>query len=345
MSFPSAQMEQPVNLSMMQVFNMLPTSVQSRMPVIPFTKSLRKSVSLPALPRRSSAPPPYSDAVSTATSSSSHSSASESIFSDAESGITEVSTSTSTAASSIGYKHQPFETSLPTVMEERREQEKRLPRQFSASSFDSTNLRWSPSGIKWRYARQGAHLTGMASEEMVDSSFERRSYIDGVAYFLKACPDNLTELETDIILRSAPWLAERPRPERRVTIRRPSDRGKTFLHRGVQYSVFMMVVLMHAVWCFLLNVARFGAYYERQYNISHHIMARGTFVANAVGKHSVVLSGRISSIGDGRVGQFMSGFAAWTMDSLTSGIQDGFGDGIVKIGRQPRIQLQPWVEN
>lgn len=310
----------------MQMVNMLPSSLQSRFRVLNLG-SLRRSASL-RRSRSTSIHSIYSESASTNPSVESV------VISDAESDVTEASTSTATTArSSVDYnfKHQQFETSLTTVMEERR-----LPKTFVASSYDAG---WSPSGIKWRYARQGAHLTSQASEDRTDPAFERRSYIDGVAYFLKACPDNLTELETDIFIRSAPWLASRP-PSRGGFggfPSRPTDRGRTFLHRIVQHAVATFVVIAHAVWCFLLLVGRVGARYERQYNISQHLISHGYVVANAIGKHSVVLSGRIYAMSDGRVGQLVSAFAAWTVDSFTGGIQDGYGDGIVMIRGQPQL--------
>lgn len=177
----------------------------------------------------------------------------------------------------------------------------------------------------------GQHLTAIASEELDDPSFERRSYIDGVAYYLRACPDNLNELETDILLRSAPFLAERPRPTRRIAIRRPTDRGKTFLHRGVQQAVALAMVALHTIWCTLLLMGRMGVRYERQYNLSSQLVSHGYWFANSVGKHSVHLSAKIQKAGDGKVGQIVSGLAAWTMESFTGGLQDGYGEGIVMI--------------
>ncbi|KAF7521273.1 hypothetical protein G7054_g12492 [Neopestalotiopsis clavispora] len=35
------------------------------------------------------------------------------------------------------------------------QQQQRLPQNFDGQSHDAVDQRWSPSGIKWRYARQG----------------------------------------------------------------------------------------------------------------------------------------------------------------------------------------------
>lgn len=177
----------------------------------------------------------------------------------------------------------------------------------------------------------GAHLTSSASRELDDPSFERRSYIDGVAYYLRACPADLNELETGILLRSAPWLAEKSRPAPKVVLREPSDRGKTFLHHAVRFCVRSIVILVHALWCLLMVMARAGLRYEDQYNISSNIIAQGYRLTNALGRHSVVLSARIQKVSDGRVGKLMGGLAWWAIDSLYGGIQDGYGDGIVMI--------------
>ncbi|KAK8090574.1 hypothetical protein PG994_000079 [Apiospora phragmitis] len=179
------------------------------------------------------------------------------------------------------------------------------------------------------HAKVSQHLTAMASEELDDPTFERRSYIDGVAYYLRACPDNLNDLETDILLRSAPWLAERPQ------LRGGSQSGgSTFLHRTVRQAVALAMVALHSVWCALLMMGRVGVRYERQYNLSSQFVSHGYWFANNVGKHSVHLSARLQKAGDGKVGQIVSGLAAWTMESFTGGIQDGYGDGIVRIRGQ-----------
>jgi hypothetical protein len=167
---------------------------------------------------------------------------------------------------------------------------------------------------------------------MEDPGFERRSYIDGVAYFLRACPDNLTELETDIFLRSAPWLAE-PRAQRGMAIKRGTDRGRTFLHRAVQYIVGWLVVLAHALWYLTVVLCGIGAQYERQYNISGKIVSNGHDLVNAVGRHSVTLGEQVNAMGDSKLGQTVTGVCAWTVDSLTGGIQDGYGEGIMMVRR------------
>lgn len=355
------------------LFNMvLPEVFSSRVPSLPRLNSLRRSLSSNGHKNATSSPPPPSRRKSASTSKSSSKlsdlapsvgSASDTLISDGETDVvsyasssastTRTSMSSRSSVSGFDYTtlpplpppHQQLGPLLsPPVVEDQhlrllqgagkqRKHEDRLGPNFGAHSYDGVDCRWSPSGIKWRYARQGAHLTSSASRELDDPSFERRSYIDGVAYYLRACPDNLTELETDILLRSAPWLAEKPRPTPKLALKQPSDRGKTFLHRTVQYCVAGFVVLVHALWCSLLVIGRIGARYESQYNISSHIMSQGYMIANAVGRHSVVLSARIQKVGDGRVGQLMSGLAAWAVDSFSGGILDGYGDGIVMIRR------------
>ncbi|KAK8051572.1 hypothetical protein PG993_002957 [Apiospora rasikravindrae] len=354
------------------MFNMLvPESVSSKVSSLRM-KLPRKTASISNL-KNAPPPPPQSRRRSASTSISaaasntaagrtyaetamSASGSAESLISEAESNATTLYASSSTSSSTRTslqqyyppppqYQHYPqqqqYGAPLAPVLEEQhlklmqQAARKQMAREERlAAGGESHESRWSPSGVKWRYARQGQHLTAIASEELDDASFERRSYIDGVAYYLRACPDNLNELETDILLRSAPFLAERPRPTRRIAIRRPTDRGKTFLHRGVQQAVALAMVAIHAIWCAVLLLGRVGVRYERQYNLSSQLVAHGYWFANSVGKHSVHLSARLQKAGDGKVGQIFSGLVAWTMESFTGGIQDGYGDGMVMIQGQ-----------
>ncbi|KAK6064854.1 hypothetical protein SCUP515_11561 [Seiridium cupressi] len=215
--------------------------------------------------------------------------------------------------------------------------EPRLPRNFDGQSHDAVDRRWSPSGIKWRYARQGAQLATDASNELHDAQFERSAYIDAVAYYLRACPDQLDHGETAKILFAAPWLAQQPHPDPRIAITRPTDRGRTFLSDAVQYAVVGLLLLGHMFWCFLLSAFRIGAYFEREYRVSQWLMTNGHDLANSVGRHSVTWTARINAINDGPIGQVVS----WTMDSVTGGIQEGYGKGMDRIRRQRVQETRP----
>ncbi|ETS82793.1 hypothetical protein PFICI_04669 [Pestalotiopsis fici W106-1] len=211
------------------------------------------------------------------------------------------------------------------------QQQQRLPHNFGGQSHDAVNQRWSPSGIKWRYARQGAQLATDAANELHDSDFERSAYIDAVAYYLRACPDQLDHGETAKILSAAPWLAQHPRPQPQIAgIARPTDRGRTFLSDAVQYAVIGLILLGHMLWCLFLSAIRIGAHLEREYQLSHWVATNGFDLVNSVGRHSVAWTAKINAMNEGRIGQVVS----WTMDSVTGGIQEGYGKGMDRIRRQ-----------
>lgn len=181
-----------------------------------------------------------------------------------------------------------------------------------------------------------------------DIAFTRKSYIDGVAYLLKALPDDLDDHEASVIQRAIPQPCIpsvsgdlNGQHDGGVSYQtrgwRPSDRGRTFLRRAVQTIVARFVWFMYLFIRFIMLLITAGAYYERRYNISQHLVARGFVVANAMGRQSVILSGRVAQMGDGRVGQTVTGLAAWTVESLTGGIQDGVGEGLHMISVQRRI--------
>lgn len=183
----------------------------------------------------------------------------------------------------------------------------------------------------------GAQLATDAANELHDSGFERSAYIDAVAYYLRACPDQLDHGETAKILSAAPWLAQHPRPPPQMAgmaIARPTDRGKTFLADAVQYAVIGLILVGHMLWCLFLSAVRAGAHLEREYQLSRWVAANGYDLVNSVGRHSVAWTARINAMQRGRIGQVVS----WTMDSVTGGIQEGYGKGMDRIRRQQQQQ-------
>ncbi|KAI1450234.1 hypothetical protein F5Y02DRAFT_107191 [Annulohypoxylon stygium] len=280
------------------VFNMLPTSVQSRLPAF---RSLRRSTSLSILSfRRRSLPPPKDmDQVMIARTE--------------EDSVVELQPCSETASNA---------TSSGLEVDQRR---------ASACSDSSPN---ADSGVKWNYAAQGSYLQHSAAHETIDSAFARKSYIDGVAYMLKALPDDMDDYEANVIRQALPNSFQQVETDKRVeggSKWLPSDRAKTFLHSTVQGFVSSLVLFAYLLLSFLSAAIRTGAHYERQYNISQHIVSSSFVLATAIGKQSGALSEKIGAISDGRLGKLLSDLIAWTIESIAGGVQDGIGQGLLLI--------------
>ncbi|KAI1142296.1 hypothetical protein F5Y05DRAFT_370420 [Hypoxylon sp. FL0543] len=294
-------MEQDMSLGM---FNMLPTSVQSRLPGF---QSLRRSTSLSILSRRRSVTPQQ----------------------EMEQVV-------------IARRHEDSVVGLPPCAEETSAPASGLE---VIKQKPSSSKGFSPgvnSGVKWRYAAQGSYLQHSASQETADLAFARKSYIDGVAYMLRALPDDMDEYETSVIRRALPTSCAQLDPRRQIEGGParpgwlPSDRAKTFLHSTVQGFVTGLVLFAYLLLSFLSIVIRTGAYYERQYNVSQHVVSSGFGFATAIGKQSGALSERISAMSDGKLGKVMSDLAAWTVESVAGGVQDGIGQGLLLIERRKK---------
>ncbi|KAI0457632.1 hypothetical protein F5B21DRAFT_512623 [Xylaria acuta] len=191
------------------------------------------------------------------------------------------------------------------------------------------------SGIRWKYAEQGLNMQHAAYLEKEDPTFSRKSYIDGLAYILMALPDNLSNQETATIREALPpSIADTNLADGRNNGAmgwKPPPESRTVLQRCVAHMVTIFVVLVHLALSYATIVVRVGAYYERKHNISQHIASRGFVIATAVGRHSVVLSAKICAMKDGRVGKAVSSLANWTVESVTYGIQEGIGQGLIMV--------------
>ncbi|KAI1638132.1 hypothetical protein F4809DRAFT_601373 [Biscogniauxia mediterranea] len=303
------------------IFNLLPTSVQSRLPAL---KSLRRSADLSILSSRRR--------------KSTHRSESDDDEEVAVSGDDERAMVEAPPRAPAGLADPSMIDDETPVLPVSVPEEKTAP--------------IISSGVKWRYATQGSYLHHSAAREKEDPGFARRAYIDGVAYMLKSLPDDLDDHETSVIRQALPSACAAPAAgsaidgngagftgpggQQRTIGWRPSDQGKTLLHRAVAAVVSSLVVLLHVLMSCAVLLVRAGAQYERQYSISQHLVSRGFVFATAVGRHSVVLSGKICAMSDGRVGRAMTELAAWTVENVTGGIQDGIGQGIWAIEQKRR---------
>ncbi|KAI1769518.1 hypothetical protein GGR53DRAFT_3099 [Hypoxylon sp. FL1150] len=285
------------------VFNMLPTSVQSR---IPDLQLLRRSKSFSLLSSRlQSLRRQKEDQI---------------LVEHAEDPVVELNARPSTASSD----ESAFEIDLP---------------RFPGSGVSISSAK---SGVKWRYAEQGTFLQHSASRETEDLVFARKSYIDSVAYMLKGLPDDMDNYETSVIRRALPKSCApvgrngqiEAAPGRPGWV--PSDRAKTFLRSTVQGSVAVIVLLLYFLLSLLAAIVRAGADFERQYNVSQHIVSSGLMFATAVGKRSGALGERIGALSDGKFGKAVSDLALWTLEGITGGVHDGIGQGLLMIEQRQK---------
>jgi hypothetical protein len=176
--------------------------------------------------------------------------------------------------------------------------------------------------------------------EKEDLAFTRKSYIDGVTYMLMALPDNLTEQEVSVIRGALPPsfadVNHNGDENGRTTRSKPSPESRTVLQRCVASLVAILVVLVHLVLSYATVVVRVGAQYERKHNLSQQMVSRGFVIATAIGRHSVVLSAKICAMSDGRVGKAMNNIATWIAETVSCGIQDGIGQGLIMIDTRLR---------
>lgn len=167
-----------------------------------------------------------------------------------------------------------------------------------------------------------------------DIMFERRAFIDGVTYLLKALPQDLDAYEVRRIESVLPkdvaeYLTTTPSgagsSARRFS--RPSQ-PRSILHRGVRMTVVTMIFIWSILMPYLMYLLRSAARVERKYKLSETFVSHGMEFVNSIGKQSVSLTESMCQMNDGKVGQALTEALIWTVDGVAQGISDGVGEGL-----------------
>lgn len=181
----------------------------------------------------------------------------------------------------------------------------------------------------------------MAEEDVV---FERKAFIDGVTYLLKALPRDLDECECKRLQDALPdsvvasnAVAVQPRLD---PSRPAASRTRSILHRGVQITVVNLIMLLGFLMPYLMYLLRCAARLERRYKVSETAVSHGVDLVNSIGKQSAVLTETVSQMNDGRVGQALLEAFVWTVDGVTQGISDGLGEGLSMLGTGSNNSIQ-----
>lgn len=218
------------------------------------------------------------------------------------------------------------------------------------------------SGLHLRFARQGqspiyfsAHEKrlnlkigaslvyasiegGRTVAEEDTGGFERKAYIDGLAYLLRGLPQDLDEYEAEQVCAALPVSVSHRRVDSLTQGRQGAlltdtggEPGRSLLHRAVQRVVVSIIFIIHVILPYLMQVFKFGARMERKYKVSERVVGHGMDFANMVGKQSVSVTDGVYKMNDGRIGRGVSDVAAWILDGITRGISDGVGEGMMMV--------------
>ncbi|KAK7431472.1 hypothetical protein QQZ08_001962 [Neonectria magnoliae] len=218
---------------------------------------------------------------------------------------------------------------------------------YSETADDDPTVR-AASGVHWKFARQGTSLVNIsidggkpavADENVV---FERKAFIDGVTYLLKALPSDLDACELSRIQRAlssdtAHVDLASVRPGAGSGGAASSSQPRSILHRGVQMTVVNVIFVLSFLMPYLMYLLKYAARMERKYKISETVVSHGLEIVNSIGKQSASITETMCQMNDGKVGQVLLEAMLWTIDGVAQGISDGVGEGLSIVGAKGAV--------
>jgi len=198
---------------------------------------------------------------------------------------------------------------------------------------------------------QGLNLLSLAVEEsstisedarLGNPSFARQLYLHALTYLLRALPDDLTT-EEKLSVRSAlpagvvePLQLKVDGGYNPPNVPGDPDAQPSLLHRTLASTIVQIFILFQFLLPYLKYLLSTAYQYEREHKISEKVFSQGIDTVDTIGKRSLVITGAIYGMGDGKVGQMITTAASWFVEGVTGGIHEGVGEGMVIIGaRRP----------
>ncbi|KAF4345334.1 hypothetical protein FBEOM_635 [Fusarium beomiforme] len=182
---------------------------------------------------------------------------------------------------------------------------------------------------------------GKAAVAEEDVAFERKAFVDGVTYLLKALPQELDEGELKRIQCALPGQINQS--DMALTQTTPDSprihpsQPRSIIHRGVQMTVVNLIFFLSFLMPYLLLLVRCAARLERKYKISETLVGHSVELAKSIGKQSASLTEAIGQMNDGKVAQALLEVFLWTFDGVTQGISDGLGEGLSMVGSRSKL--------
>jgi hypothetical protein len=183
----------------------------------------------------------------------------------------------------------------------------------------------------------GVNLIGVAADSGVEGPnalFERKAYVDGLTYLLRALPPDLDDYESEQIRVALP--ADLALCDQRLDQSRPlawreddAEVPRSFIHRLVQMTVAHVFLIVHFILPYVLLLLRFGMRVERRYRVSETIVEQSIGMLHVIGRHCTHAAETVFRGSDGKAGQRLSSAVIWLAEEVTRGVSDGVGEGLM----------------
>jgi len=175
-------------------------------------------------------------------------------------------------------------------------------------------------------------------------SFARQLYIHASTYILRGLPRDLNT-EEKLSIRSAlpedvlsvPSLDSTSRElvQSNGSHVQPSSSASTepsLLHRLLASGIIHLFFLMHILLPYAKLLISYIYRYERQHHISERAFSSAVNTVDEMGRRSLRFTSAVCSLNNGKVGQTIGDVAVWWIQSVTGGIHEGVGEGMVILG-------------
>ncbi|KAL4975606.1 hypothetical protein BDW66DRAFT_151722 [Aspergillus desertorum] len=204
------------------------------------------------------------------------------------------------------------------------------------------------SGVLWNRVNPGLYLLRQAGYEAqkpdCDGHLVRSLYLDSMAYFLSALPEELNSEETQTLRRKLPEklkpaftpsagfeLSGSPsHPHTMPAGTYPTQRS--YVHRLLAASIVYFCVLLHYLMPYIKDILYHVYRYERDHRVTERVTAATLYVVEIVGRGSVNLGTSFLNMYDGKPGSAVSEAAGWWVEGVAGGIYEGVGEGMAILG-------------
>ena len=220
--------------------------------------------------------------------------------------------------------------------------EDRYHRPYDLAQLPSVTSRLG--GIDWNTATTGVLLwiraRLQARQSHANAAALRSQHIHSLTYMLRALPEDMTQVELDIIRDVLPpgvsgktaGMQDRvPRYSNACPERSSASSGSNLLGRSIAFIIVQLALLFSFVLPLLTQFLSLCLRYERRHRLTERALIHGGKALEALGEKGLDLRDVFFRFSEGRVGEAVSKAGTWVANGVVHGVNDGAGKSLVVI--------------
>ncbi|KAJ8606161.1 hypothetical protein MRB53_041168 [Persea americana] len=198
--------------------------------------------------------------------------------------------------------------------------------------------------LRYKYTAHGLALLARSARTNQQDDYERRVFLEGVAYMLRGLPQELSQNELINLKDALPRQLQdeiQEQSSEKAHSRPNTTRDLTTLSSIIAAIVYWVFLIFTIVLPYAQLAVKRACAWERKHKVGERCLHQGLALAQVTYDQVLTYVSAIWTFNDGMVGKYITKAGIWCAQEVGQGVRDGLMEATAALKRMQDAQQQP----